>query len=234
MNKSKTNVTFVIFFKNIYYYEELIDKIIMAKKVIWNKSYKKEIIEALSIKVLTEWESFIKNLLIDCFNKDTSKYSNYMWKSLPKHLTRNTCFCILSWLWFFDIKWMNEVKNLSKKIIIDKYNPFLLKSENVKDYYSNIDDFYIFRNYITHQSQKSYNSYKNLLKEKYKYKRAPDIWNLFLSKWKNWKYIINDYINNFNELAYELLVFAKDNSIISEKEFKKSMKINWDEIVLLK
>lgn len=223
MNKPKLNSNFYWFFETTDYFLELIEKILNAKDVFWDKygTYKKELIKALLITYLTEWETFIKTLLVDCFNKDTSKYSNYVWRKIPKHITKNTCFCILSWIWFFDFKWIYDAKAFSKKIINNEYNPFLIKSDKVTECCKKIEEYYIIRNFITHWSMKSYNSYVKILKENYKYKISIDVWNFLIKKLPDWSYRIKDYIDHFYGLAEEFIIFMKERWLISNEEFNK-------------
>lgn len=45
--------------------------------------------------------------------------------------------------------------------------------------------------------------------------------------------MIENYINNFDNFAIELLIFARDNQLISKKEFEKSMKMTESELIIL-
>ena len=225
MKKSELNVTFKIFFEDSYEYTEIINNILRAKKVVWKKEHKKEIVEAMIIKYLTLWEMFIENLLIDCFNKDTSKYSEYSQIYIPKHLTRNICHSILNWLWFFDVKSMSNLKNISKNILVKKYNPFLIKNNETKKIYEKIEEFYIIRNYISHLSKKAENSYKKKLSENYWYKRIPKVGDFIISKETNWEYRIINYINAFNNVSVYFLDFAQKNNLINKEIFEENFDI---------
>ena len=114
MNKSQLYTNFWSIMDYIIRYEKLIKKII-SNESKFIKTEQIIMIELMATRLISVWDSFIEDLLIDCFNKDTSKYSQESWYKIPKHLTRDTCASILNWIGFFDIKSYSDLNENPRK-----------------------------------------------------------------------------------------------------------------------
>ena len=113
---------------------------------------RQHIVEALVVKICSEWEVFAESLLIDCLRKDTSEYASAKGMTLPQSLSRNICELLLTGLGFFDSKSMGDLKGTAKRILVPQYNPF----KEIKPPQSEkIDEFFAIRNYIAHRSRAS-------------------------------------------------------------------------------
>jgi hypothetical protein len=108
--------------------------------------------EAFLIKVTAEWELFLHNILAYCVALDTSAISNYLQLELPAKLSFDNSFAILNGLDFISITSVSELKNMVKKILSDRYNPFKAFETN---FLNTIDEMYTLRNYIAHKSTRS-------------------------------------------------------------------------------
>lgn len=218
MRKSKISIHFNDFLHNSHYYLWIIWDLKNAKI---ERNYKYTIIEWLSIKVLATWENFCKNVLIDSFHKDTSNYSINFWIKVPKHLPRNVCHWLINWVWFFDIRWFDDLKKLSKKIVIDENNPFLIDRKKILDEIWYIDDFYIYRNFIAHESLKGYLAFKKRLNQKYDFKRIHSPWRILFSIniWE--ELIIEAHILNFISAVQEIFEYSYEKWLLNQKDYQE-------------
>ena len=111
-----------------------------------------KLVESLAIRIYVVWEIFIENLLIDCLHHDASQYASYKEMQLPKSLSRDVCELLLTGIGFLDIKGVGSLKGIANRVIVKECNPFNgIDSEDA----SMIDEFYIIRNYLAHQSRAS-------------------------------------------------------------------------------
>lgn len=151
---------FVIF--NIQLNKGLVSKSKIIEKIqkdtSLNNIEKQLSLEAILVKIAADWQFYILNIFSYCIALNTDKLQNQLDLSLPKKLSFNNAYAILNGLNFFTFRSSSELKNLSKKYIIENLNPFL-KIEQA--YINDIDELSILRNYITHKSN---NAKKRLLK----------------------------------------------------------------------
>lgn len=111
-----------------------------------------QVIEAFAIKTLCDWEWYCEKMICECLQTDTTNLSNHLELKLPKQISTDECIAYLNGLGYFDLKNASNLKSLSKKILIEKNNPFVkINTDAIK----HIDDYYILRNYIAHKSNKS-------------------------------------------------------------------------------
>lgn len=127
-------------------------KIMKLTGKVFSKYEVQQVFEAFTIKTLCDWEWYIEKIICECLKTDTSKLANQLSLNLPKKITTDECIAYLNGLGYFDLKGANNLKAISKKILIDNQNPFLNLN---KDACKRIDDYYIIRNYIAHRSNKS-------------------------------------------------------------------------------
>lgn len=139
------------------------EKIIKLKGKLFGEFETEETLEAFSIKLLCDWEWFIERTIINCLIKDTSALSGHLNLNLPPTIPYDVGFAILNGTNYFDIKNSGNLKGLTKKILVEKLNPF---GSLPKDRCDSIDEFYLIRNYIAHKSEASKRSYKKLLLER--------------------------------------------------------------------
>lgn len=134
-------------------------KIMALTGKVFSKYEVQQVFEAFTIKTLCDWEWYIEKIICECLKNDTSKLANQLSLNLPKEISTDECIAYLNGLSYFDLKGANNLKAISKKILIDNYNPF---TNLDKDACKRIDDYYIVRNYIAHRSNKSKKSLNSM------------------------------------------------------------------------
>ena len=149
-------------------YVGISDKIIKDDKLFTEREEKIEIIESLVLKICAQWEVLIEELIIDCLNRDSSQYSEFIAAKLPKHIPRSQCMAMIQGMGYVDFKGISDVKRKAKLILTDEFNPFKNITRGDGD---KIDELYKFRNFIAHISNQSERSLKNLYFKKYKLER---------------------------------------------------------------
>jgi len=95
MRKNDIELTFESFFyrRDTVFY---ILKTLFTDDTLIDKRTDKEIIfEAFTLRICAEWEVLVQQLLVDCFNKDTSRYSEYMDLKIPRNISVDVCRAIL-------------------------------------------------------------------------------------------------------------------------------------------
>ena len=165
MKKSSLRNTIDGFYKEMYVYGPLIAKMLSRGfGITGNAAEQLKIVEAIAVQMLTAWEVFVENLLIDCLNRDASQYARHRNLDLGKNLPRNVCEALLTGVGYLDIRSVGNLKGIAQRTIVDKYNPF--KEIDAHDA-SRIDEFYKIRNYLAHRSRSSRNVLKNLYAANY-------------------------------------------------------------------
>lgn len=164
MKKSQIGVTIDNYVNCMNDYIVILNKLADDQTVFSSKGEKIDIIEAFVFKLCAEWEVFVETLLVDCLNKDTSKYSEFMGLKIPKHVTRDQCIAMVSGLGYFDTKGINDLKNVVKNILTSSNNGFkeIKKADGLL-----IDDLFTIRNYLSHFSYKSERGLKKMYKNRY-------------------------------------------------------------------
>ncbi|WP_333810111.1 hypothetical protein [Flavobacterium sp.] len=185
--------------------EFLFSKVILLEDKLYSKYEISEIIEAFTIKSICDWEWYIERMLCETLKNDTTKLSETLDLVLPKKISTDECFVYLNGLNYFDLKNASNLKDISKKILVDDYNPYLKISNEAKN---KIDEFYIIRNYVAHKSKKSKKSLMNIYK-KYDILEFRDAGEFLLSKGnENSKTImVQDYGSAFWLSAFNILEF---------------------------
>ena len=162
MRKSSFKETFQRFFERSIWYSEFLKKISAHTTLLYNE--KTEIFEAFCPKIYTNWECLVEDLLIDCLNRDTSKYAKYKDIPLPPHSTRGQCEAFISGLGYFDFRSTGDIKGIAKNILVPNFNPFLHIPTNDGHM---IDEFCAIRRYLAHYSRSAKQSLKQLYMTKH-------------------------------------------------------------------
>lgn len=165
MRKASLEVTFDHFFYWNDVYIDLLNKVIDKKSPFTTKTEKAEVIEGLALKMCSIWEVLVRDIMVDCLNRDSGQYADYMDLRLPRHIPRPQCFAMIVGLGYFDFKSYDDVKQKAKRILVDEFNPFSSVKKSVSD---KIDEFFTMRNYIAHYSHTGERSLKKLYQGVYK------------------------------------------------------------------
>lgn len=131
-------------------YQAMFDTIVALPKETFSKEQKVELVEALAMKVCAIWSICAEDLLIDCLNKNSEQYADFMGVSrMPKHIPRTLCEFMINGIGFFDFKNVDDLKKKAKDILIDQNNPFkdITPADRKK-----IDELFTMRNYVAHYS----------------------------------------------------------------------------------
>lgn len=201
MRKSSFEETFERFFSRLNWYTDLLVKVTEDPIIILTE--KKEIYEAFVLKIHVTWELLVENLLIDCLNRNTSKYAEYKATNLPRNLSKNICRCLLTGIGFFDTRGASETQKIAKDILVNKFNPF---SKIPKIDAKRINEFYIIRNYLAHYSEKSKLSLMKVYKINYKFKNFREPGHFLCAHDRQTKQVrfanyIDSFINSADKMA---------------------------------
>ena len=134
-------------------YERTFIDVVACDQSIFDLEQKSELVEALAIRLCTTWSFSVEDLMIDCLNRDSTKFAQTVHaKSLPKNLPRNLCELLLTGTGYFDIKNIADLNAKANKYLVDVHNPFksISKIDAVK-----INELTTIRNFVTHYSTKS-------------------------------------------------------------------------------
>jgi len=111
------------------WYIDFVDRMLTAQRVV--RYYDKlEILESLVIRICAIWEAFIEGEIIDCLNIDCSACQEELHLRLPKHMTRDLCEAILVGVGYLNLRNIDDIKRLAKRIFPDGVNPFRLIRAN--------------------------------------------------------------------------------------------------------
>lgn len=214
IKKASVEVTFDNFFDWMNWYMKLLDKIYNAQRVIAKPDEKREIFEAFVLKIHVIWEIFVEDLLVDCLNKDTSQYAEYIGiKRLRKHLPRNICKAMVLGMSYLNFRDVPDIKGKANNILVSQYNPF---ASITNPALKKMNEFYCIRNYIAHYSETAKRSLWKIYKNTYKMGRFREPGH-FLMAWdrKTKKIRFDNYIIAFLDSVKEMADFLGLRIIIS-------------------
>ncbi|MCJ7492062.1 MAG: hypothetical protein MUP15_07930 [Dehalococcoidia bacterium] len=149
MKKTSLQQTFDQFEELLDWYVDFIGRIIRAQRVVGRVADKKELLQALALRLVSLWETYVEELLVDCLNRDCTQYGKYMGLRLSKDAPRDVCRAMLTGLGYLDFRSTADLQRKARNVLVQRYNPFkaIPKPARVK-----IDEFLHVRNYIAHQS----------------------------------------------------------------------------------
>jgi len=168
MKKSAIELTLNNFLHWMELYNSISEKIIDDKSLFTENEEKIEIVESLVLKICSQWEVLIEELFVDCLNRDSAQYSEFIANRLPKHIPRAQCSAMIQGMGYFDFKGTSDIKRKAKLILTKEFNPF---NEIGRGDGNKIDELYILRNYIAHLSNQAERSLKKMYTDKYHLKR---------------------------------------------------------------
>lgn len=199
--------TFGNFAMKMDWYYTFLQKVYLKNIEELHSEEKREIFEAFVLKVHVTWEKFVIKLLIDCLNRDSSQYAEYMgFKKLKKHLSRNQCEGILLGLGYLTFRDVSEIKAKAKKILVAQYNPFAHISNDNRD---KINEFYNIRNFVVHESSVARRNLLNkVYKNRYRMRKFCPIGDFLFRKERGTATPrLGNYINVFGTCAQEMAKF---------------------------
>ena len=130
---------------------------------------RKEVFEAFVPKVLAQWDILVEDLLIDCLNRDSSRYAETFGEGFPKHNSSALCEVMLTGIGYLDFKTFGDAKGKAAKVLVDRLNP--LQTVATADA-RRIDQFSTIRNYLAHYSRVSQRAYERMCREEFDMQRV--------------------------------------------------------------
>lgn len=202
MKKSTFDTTLTDFHINMNYDIDLLMKIETAKAVVKYNEDKRSIFEAFVFRICAYWEVLVEDLLIDCLNRDTSRYSEFTGYRLPKNLPRQVCKAVIVGIGYTDFKSVDHLKKISKQMLIPECNPFTtITTSNLK----RIDEFFTLRNYLAHYSDSAKRALWNVYRNTYNMGKfiEPGVFLLAIDRQENMPRM-GVYINHFKAVANKM------------------------------
>lgn len=181
---------------------DLLMKIEVARRVIKSLAEKRDIFEAFVFRICASWEILVDDLLVDCLNKDTSRYAEYTGFDLPKNISRETCKAVIIGISYTDFKSVGHLKKKGKQMLVRQYCPFpsITIAQEKK-----IDEFFIIRNYLAHYSDAAKRSLLKVYQDVYGFKRFVEPGVFLLARERGADIPrMGDYINNFKNAAHKM------------------------------
>jgi hypothetical protein len=202
MRKGSTDVSLDNFDMWMAEYIRFLSKVLAARRVVGEPREKRELIEAFVLRIAAVWEILVETLLIDCLNKDSSALAKYTGIPLDKHMKRPVCEAIVSGLHYFDFRNVGSLTHRSKQILARRHNPFLAIP---KDAAHRIDEFFIFRNYLSHYSSAARRSVMHVYQRSYGRKRfmEPGAF-LYAAQRRGGQIRLGDYVDAFLKASAEM------------------------------
>jgi hypothetical protein len=199
MKKSSAEKTFDKFETWLYIYTVFLNKILSAKRVVSTTWEKQELLEAFVLRVVSVWEIFVEDLIVDCLNKDTTKYAAYMDLRLPKNLPRAQCEAMLNGLGYLDFPNVGSLKSVARNVLVPACNPFqaIPKAATWR-----IDEFLRMRNYLAHYSTRARRALKDAYRRNHgltRFREPGDF--LYASRGKGGQPRFGDYVDAFSDAA---------------------------------
>jgi len=197
MRKADLKKNHAWFEEKLAYYDDFFARTINAKQVL-NTSDKREIAESSLLRLCAYWEAFVGEELVDCVNIDGSKLGEFVGTQLPQQLSLAMCEAILFRERYLDFRSVGEIKGFAKKVLPDKVNPFAKIPKHAEE---KIDEAFVIRNYLSHQSKAARRRLSEMYRAKYQRRRFAEPGGFLLAK--NSKRLV-EYVGSFFVASKEM------------------------------
>lgn len=199
MRKSSFEVTLGAFYSNMEMDIKFLVKVQEAKQVVKSLREKREVFEAYVFKICANWEIFSEVLLIDCLNKDTTRYREFTGFKIPINISRETCKAIILGTGYLDFKSVSDLKRQARQVLVSQYNPF---KEILGPNGEKIDEFFTIRNYLAHYSDAAKRSLEKIYRDRYSLRSFREPGEFLLAKDREERLPrMGVYIDNFIDTA---------------------------------
>ena len=211
MRKSSGKATLENYFEWLSDYKTVLTKIVSIPKSTLPRADKVEIFAAFVSTIWTQWEILSEDLLIDCLNRDSSQYAEFLDIRLPGHPSRDLCQVMLNGFGYFDVKSVDQLKKIGTNVLTKQYNPFSAITSVQK---KKIEEFRKIRNYLAHYSRTSERAVEEMLRTTYGFQRFQQP-GIFLSTIVSQptKTRLHTYIENFESTGQTFVSFLGINNI---------------------
>jgi hypothetical protein len=147
MRETSLRRTFDDFDESLSTYVYLNSKIPSGQRVIQHPWQKRELLEALVLRLVTLWEVFVEDVLVGCLSSDSSRYAQFHGVVLREDLSADECRTMLTGGGYLDFQDVGHVQRVAQQILF--VNPFAAIPEASS---RKIDELIIMRNYICRYS----------------------------------------------------------------------------------
>ena len=143
-------------------------RVLGAKRVISGAADKRDLMEAILLRVCARWERFVETQLVVCVNRNPQKLGEYLQADVPAHPSKSLCRALLYGRGYRDFKSCGELKGTARAALPPAKNPFdRIRSEDE----SLIDEAFQIRNYLSHYSDHARRKLARVYLERYKLRR---------------------------------------------------------------
>lgn len=160
MRKRSLRETFENFFRWMDVYRAVLRKVREPTAPL-SLMERREVFEAFVPKVAVQWDILIEDLLIDCLNRDSTRYAETFGERFPKHNSSALCEVMITGIGYFDVKSFDDAKGKAGRILVPALNPFPAVSAA---YSKRIGQFFVIRNYVAHYSRVARRAYAKMCK----------------------------------------------------------------------
>lgn len=168
MRKRSLRETFANFFKWMDVYRALLRKVRESTAPLSLRE-RREVFEAFVPKVAAQWNILVEELLIDCLNRDSTKYAETFGERFPKHNISALCEVMITGIGYFDVKSFDDAKGKAARILVPALNPFPAVSAL---HAKRIGQLFVIRNYVAHYSRVAERAYAKMCKGNFGMKRV--------------------------------------------------------------
>jgi len=139
--------TFDDFDESLRTYVYLNSKIASSQRVIQHPWQKRELLEAIVLRLVTLWEVFVEDVIVGCLSGDCSRYAQFHGVVLREDLSVGECRAMLTGGGYLDFRDVGHVQAVAQQILV--VNPFTAIPEASS---RKIDELIVMRNYICRYS----------------------------------------------------------------------------------
>jgi hypothetical protein len=155
----------------ILWYMEMMQRLIDARRIVRTSFEKRELIEALVLRVSARWEMLAIRDIVTSLNRDSSQYAAALGLRLRRHLSHDECRAIFCGHRYVDFRSVGELRAFGKRYLVPRFDPFEAITIGTA---AKIDEFITMRNLLAHYSDLGSRSYRGFMVRRYRYSRVPE------------------------------------------------------------
>lgn len=115
-----------------------------------SERFEKEVlIESVVLRLYAEWMGFVEEVMVECLNRDSTRYADYAELDLPKHMDGDMCRAALYGIQYQELGEIGKISDYSRKVLVPSCNPFLhIPAGSVRA----LEELAKIRNHLAHYS----------------------------------------------------------------------------------
>ena len=168
MRKSGFRVDHTYFRGSLLWWSDFVIRVATTNDVVQDDGERHELADTAVLRIGAKWEALVQADLINCLNRDTSKYAAELGLRLRKHMTRDECQALLFGTGYLDFRSVRELRAFAKRYLLNSFDIF---ARIPRDCEKPIDRFFIIRNLVAHYSPYAERAYYRLLRTQYNFHR---------------------------------------------------------------